>query len=456
LTGRPPITDQKLGVVAAVEQMQIGNLPQKCSQWREGRKMDLVTYAHKNEAPRNREEQNWDPGGHAHLEKSLARPLSVAGHELKVFVESTPLIAAMIADIQTATTRVWLESYLFAGDRAGQALAEALKERAHAGVEVRLMYDAVGSFSTPTALFEEMQAAGVQVHAFHTLGEAFWQLAILRILNRRNHRKLLIVDDRVAYFGGMNIVDQQEAVKVEQAPAKHLLQSAGFRDVHVRLVGPRQADLADNMDRLWRRRQKQPTGRVPRSWRRSLNFSQGEALHFFDSSPGFKHSCAARVFTRLIRRAKQSITLSMAYFIPVGRILRELMRASHRGVRIRVIVPGRSDVDVVQRASRHCYARLLRHGIRIHERQDRMLHGKVMIVDHQWTLVGSCNLDPRSLWINREFFAVIRSRELAAVIRQVCAYERRHSRRVALADCRQRSWWQRLLDWVAWSFRWWL
>lgn len=389
------------------------------------------------------------------LNKALARRLLVGGHELKVFVESTPLVAAMIADIRAATTRVWLESYVFAGDGAGQAVADALKERARAGVDVRVLYDAVGSFSTPSAVFEEMQAAGVQVHAYHTLWEAFWQFAILRILNRRHHRKLLIVDDRVAYFGGMNIVDEREAATAEHQ-AGHLLQSTGCRDVHVRLVGPRQTELADHMDRLWRRLHKQPTDWKLRAWHRPLISAEGEHLSFFDSSPGFKHSRAARVFTQLIRRAKQSLTLSMAYFIPVGRILRELVRASRRGVLVEVIVPGQSDVNLVQRACRHCYARLLRHGIQVYERQDKMLHGKVMIVDDQWTLVGSCNLDPRSLWINREFFAVIRSRKMAAVIGQVCAYERQHSSPVTLAGCRQWPRWQRLLDWAAWSFRWWL
>jgi cardiolipin synthase A/B len=385
------------------------------------------------------------------LDSALAERLVVAGHELKVFVESAPLIGAMIADIQTATKRVWLESYVFAGDSAGQAVAEVLKERARAGVDVRVLYDSVGSLSTPSALFTEMQAAGVQVYAFHTLWEAFWQLSILRILNRRHHRKLLVIDDGVVYFGGMNIVHQMEQAKGERVPT-----SAGCRDVHVRLVGPRQAELAENMDRLWRRLQKQATSRQPRSWRRPTISSQGENFHFFDSSPGFKHSRAARIFTQLIRRAKRSITLSMAYFIPVAKILRELGRACRRGVLIQVIVPGKSDVNVVQRASRHCYARLLRHGIRIFERQDKMLHGKVMIVDNQWTLIGSCNLDSRSLWINRELFAVIRSPKMAALIRQVCAYEMRHSKQVTLADCRQRPWWQRLGDWAAWSFRWWL
>lgn len=388
------------------------------------------------------------------LDRALADCLLVDGHELQVFVESAPLLAAMIADIQTAITRVWLESYVFAGDRAGQAVAEALKERARAGVDVRLLYDAVGSLGTPAALFADLQTAGVHVQAFHTISEALGQLAILRVLNRRNHRKLLIVDDRVAYFGGMNIVDQQTAA-MEQAGAAQLLTSTGCRDVHIRLVGPRQAEIADHMHRLWRRQQ--PSGRERRTGRRRpFPYSPGEHLHLFDSSPGFKHSRAARVFSQLIRRAKRSITLSMAYFIPVGRILRDLVRASRRGVLVQVIVPGESDVKLVQRASRYCYVRLLRHGIQIYERQDKMLHGKVMIVDKHWTLVGSCNLDPRSLWINREFFAVIRSRRMATVIGQVCAYERRHSRRVTAADCRQQPWWQRLLDWAAWSFRWWL
>lgn len=399
--------------------------------------------------------------GHIRLEKSLARSLSVAGHELKLFVESAPLIAAMIADVQTATQRVWVESYLFAGDRAGQAVAEALQERARAGVDVRVLYDAVGSRGTPSALFKKMQAAGVQVHAFHTLWEAFWQLSILRIANRRNHRKLLIVDDRVAYFGGMNIVDvpdadASQANQQKAAGARDLPKSAGWRDVHVRLAGPRQSELAAIMDRLWRRVRKQPANRGPHARRRATVPSTDENLAFFASSPRFKHSCAVRAFTRLIRRAERSVTLSMAYFIPVRKILRELVRASRRGVLIRVIVPGKSDVEVVQRASRHFFARLLRHGIHVYERQDKMLHGKVMVVDNHWTLIGSCNLDPRSLWVNREFFALIRSRKLARVIGRVCAYERRCSRRVSLADCRRRSWWQRVLDRAAWAFRGWL
>jgi cardiolipin synthase len=162
------------------------------------------------------------------------------------------------------------------------------------------------------------------------------------------------------------------------------------------------------------------------------------------------------VFVPLIRSARRNITLSMAYFIPQGRILRALVRARRRGITIRVIVPGKSDVRAVQCATRHFYAYLLKRGFRIYEQGDYMLHSKVMVVDQEWSVVGSCNLDPRSLRFNLEFVAVIHARSTAAVMKRICHYEMQKSRRVTEADVARRSWWQRLTDRLAWSFRKWL
>ena len=124
-------------------------------------------------------------------------PVRVAGHDLHLFVETWPLLKAMIEDIRAARRRIWLETYIFHNDAAGKAIAEALKERARAGVEVRLLYDAVGSQATPTSFFMQLQSARVQVHAYHSLWEAFWNFSPLRILNHRDHRKLLVLDDRL-------------------------------------------------------------------------------------------------------------------------------------------------------------------------------------------------------------------------------------------------------------------
>lgn len=382
--------------------------------------------------------------------------LRVNGHELTVFASSPPLIKSMVEDIQQARSRIWLESYIIAADSAGRAVAEALKERAAAGVDCRVIYDAVGSVSTPRGFFRDLESAGVQVHAFNTLRVSLGQFRSLRMFNRRDHRKLMIVDDRAAYFGGMNIVDQSGIVTEADAEARRLPVSAGWRDVHVRLTGPQQAEVAAAFDRLWQRAHE---GRMPRRVRwnvREMLRSRGERIDFFDSRPWFKYHQPARVLAPLVRGARRSITLSMAYFIPDGRVLRELLRAARRGVKVRVVIPGESDVPAVQWATRHVYAKLLKRGIRIYERKDQMLHSKVMVIDGSWSVIGSCNLDPRSLRINLEFFAVIHSRAMAAALHQIARYELRKSRRVTMRDVLGRRWWERLLDRLAWMMRRWL
>jgi cardiolipin synthase len=362
----------------------------------------------------------------------------------------------MADDLRSAEHRAWVESYTFADDAAGRAIAEVLKERAAAGVDCRLMYDAVGSFDTPQALFDDVAAAGVKVHAFHTLGHVLWKYASLRMFNRRNHRKITVVDDHVCYFGGMNIVDQSGIDSVEDAKARDLPLSAGWRDVHVRLTGPAQTDVARAFESLWqrihdRRRQRWPVWQINK-----MLSSQSDSIFFFDSRPRLYIRQPSRVLVPLLRRARHTITLSMAYFIPVGDVLKELLRARRRGVTVRVIVPGVSDVPPVQWASRYLYERLLRRGIRIYERSDQMLHSKVMVIDGLWSVIGSCNLDPRSLRLNLEFMAVIQSAELASAITAICQYEQRHSEPVNLNQCRNRPWWHHLLDRTAWSLRRWL
>jgi cardiolipin synthase len=410
-------------------------------------------------------------------EPVLLPRVEVAGNELTLFEGSMTLIDAMVADIRQAQRRIWLESYTIVDDAAGRRVSDALIERAAAGVDVRLMYDAIGSLTTPRAYFDRMTAGGVQVHAFHSIRDNLWRFSVLRILNRRNHRKLLAIDDRVAYFGGMNIVDQRGIATPADLKRRNLPASAGWRDLHVRLVGPQQVEIAQELERMWRwkhlRRTRQvsagapsaspaplreldaPDGRSPRRIKEMLRGDR-DAIHFFASRPGRKKRRVARILAPLIRHARRDITVSMAYFIPVGRVQRELLRARRRGVRIRVVVPAESDVPAVRWATRHLCRRLLALGIQVYERQDLMLHSKVMVIDDQWTVVGSCNLDPRSLRLNLEFFAVIRSAAMAAAASAFCRHEISHSRRVRLSEIRNRPLWQRIRDRLAWSIRGWL
>ncbi len=380
-------------------------------------------------------------------------PVSVEGHEWTLFTESTPMLAALTADLRAAQRRIWIETYIFANDQAGQTIVEILAQRAREGLDVRLMFDTVGSLLTPSALFQPLREAGVRVHAFHTLSEAFWRSRFFQLFNQRNHRKLCVVDDQIGYFGGMNIVDQSQVRSVDDERRRNLPMSAGWRDVHVRMLGPRQREIALAMDELWRYAdQKKMT--IGRRWPiRQMTRSGEDRFFFFDCRPMFRYRRAQRVFARLIRRARDSITISMAYFIPTGRVLRELIRARRRGVKIRVIIPEESDVRAVKWATRHFYSRLLERGIHIYERNDQMLHSKVMVIDDEWSVLGSCNLDPRSLRTNLEFIAVARSRPLAAAVLGVCRHEIKNSTRVTVAHCRNRTCGQRLVDRIAWSLR---
>jgi cardiolipin synthase len=380
--------------------------------------------------------------------------ITVAGHDLTLFTDSGPLITSMVRDIHVAQTRVWLETYIFVDDAAGHAIALALEERARAGLDVRVHYDAIGCMTTPSVFFQHLQEAGVKLHVFHSFWELLWRFPAFRFLNRRNHRKLLVIDSHVGYFGGMNIVDQSQIGSPREPP--HLPASAGWRDVHVRFAGPQQAELAESFERSWRLALGDPVPRRPKPYREALLAKGAESIQFFDSGPGRRHTRAARIFRQLLRAAQKSLTFAMAYFLPVGRVLRDLLKARKRGVRMRVVVPGASDVPVVQRATRHLYARLLRRRVHLYERLENMLHSKVLIVDDQWCVLGSANFDARSLWYHLEFVAVIHSVNLARALNEIVDSEIAHSQRITLHGYRQRIWRDRMLDRLAWSLRWWL
>ena len=180
-------------------------------------------------------------------------PLAVANQELSIFLESPPLVAAMVDDIRQAKERVWLEFYIVQADSAGNAIAEALIDRAAAGVDVRVLYDGLGCQLTPQAYFDRLSAAGVEVIAYHTIWDALRNLGrFTRIVNRRNHRKLLIVDDAIGYFGGMNITATNDVAASASSSAPDA-GSSGWRDVHVRLAGHQARELAESFDRSWRR-----------------------------------------------------------------------------------------------------------------------------------------------------------------------------------------------------------
>lgn len=393
--------------------------------------------------------------------------LEVAGQRLTLFFNTESQLDLMLHDIRSASRRVWLETYIFLDDRVGRLIAEALKERALAGVDVRVHYDAVGCLVSPSRLFTDLATAGVKLHCFHSAWECLRRFTFFRTYNRRNHRKLLIIDDQAAYFGGMNIADH--SCELPRHSETRSAAAIGWRDLHVRLEGPLQAEIAKSFVASWKRslrkirrsRESTPLKRQLALDRlRQQEFqhvpNRDEWIQFFDSGSGPRSHRSARLFMRLINAARRRLTLSMAYFLPVGRVRRAIFRCAKRGVRVRLVVPRVSDVPLVHRATRYLYHTLLRHHIEIYERSECMLHSKVLIVDDEYGVLGSSNFDVRSLWMNWEFLAVIRSRRLAATLSDVVQREIQSSCRVTHDDWRNQPWWRRWLDRLAWSLRRWL
>ncbi len=349
-----------------------------------------------------------------------------------------------------------MEDYIVRDDWVGKAMSKILCERSAAGVDVRLMYDPIGSFATAAAYFDTLRDSGIKVHAFHPIGRSLLKLDF-RQLNTRDHRRLFVIDDAIGYFGGMNIGDYGGRGSKRPRASQESPVDATWPDVHVRIAGPRQADLAAAFDGLWQRVHGRPSP-APSPWQLDSlrDATDEESISFFDSDPRGTGRSPVDVLVPLLERARSSITLLIAYFIPQGAVLDELIAAARRGVKVRVVVPAKSDVKVVQYATRHMYRSLIQHGIEVYERKNQMLHAKTIIVDRQWCMVGSSNLDPRSFWINLEFFAVIRSDALAELLNEFAANEFMHSEQVTLAKTAQRWWWQRGVDALAWQFRDWL
>jgi cardiolipin synthase len=317
----------------------------------------------------------------------LLGPPILDGNRFDVLVNGDEIFPAMLAAIRGARETISFESYIYWSGDVGKAFADALGERARAGVKVHLLLDWLGSSKLDANQLAQMEKAGVEVRRFHA--PRWYQLARF---NNRTHRKLLIVDGRVGFTGGVGIADEWSGNA--QDPAH-------WRDTHFRAEGPvvaqMQAVFMDNWIKV--------TGKVLHGAEyfpaiASAGPSRGQ---MFSSSPEGGGESMHLMYLLAITAATRSIDLSSAYFVPDALTMKTLVEAARRGVKIRIITPGEHmDAETVRRASRAGWGDLLRAGVAIHEFQPTMFHCKVLVVDGLWVSVGSTNFDTRSFALNDE------------------------------------------------------
>jgi cardiolipin synthase A/B len=364
----------------------------------------------------------------------LLGPPILDGNRFQVLLNGDEIFPSMLEAIRGATKTISFESYIYWSGAVGKAFAESLAERARAGVSVHLLLDWLGSNKIDPQQLALMERAGVEVRRFH---EPRWYH--LARMNNRTHRKLLIVDGKIGFTGGVGIADEWSG---------HAEDPAHWRDTHFRAEGPvvnqMQAVFMDNWVKV--------TGKVlhgdvyfPSTAR--AGESRGQ---MFSSSPEGGSESMQLMYLLAITAATRSIDLSSAYFVPDALTRRTLVAAARRGVRVRIITPGEHmDAETVRRASRADWGELLQAGIEIHEYQPTMYHCKVMVVDALWISVGSTNFDSRSFELNDEANLNIVDAPFARRQIEVFEQDLARSKEITLAQWQQRPFSEKVLEHAA-------
>ncbi len=360
-----------------------------------------------------------------------------SGNQVDLLINGDEAFPVMLEAINEATQYVHLETYILREGTVGNLFKAALIERAQKGVTVRVIYDAFGSLAIAESFVGELKRAGVQMLMYRPLRFRNWGR-----WSRRDHRKILVVDGEVGFTGGLNIAD-------DYAPKD--VGGAGWRDTHCQIRGPVVNQLERMFATIWRKQ----GGLAYKPHHLSIKPGNYLATAIASGSRG-RRTAIRRWYLHAIRRAKQRILIANAYFVPDPGVVRALVRASRRGVDVRIVTAENSDVKLAQFAGESMFSRLLRGGVRIHLWPDTNMHAKTAAIDGVWAAIGSYNLDYVSLFQNLEVIVAVLGKTFGKVMEDMFEDDLRQCREVHLQEWRARSLGRKLLSWFCYQFRRWL
>jgi len=351
---------------------------------------------------------------------------------IEVLTNGAAFYEAELAAIRAARTSIHVVAFIFHPSAIGDRFVAALAERARAGVAVRIVVDAIGSFTTPDRYFAPLRAAGGQVCWYQPVR---WYT--LKRFNNRTHREIVVIDGATGFVGGAGIAGHWLDPRDGGRP---------WRDTMLRVSGGLVAGLQGAFVENWL----ESSGEILAD---SRLFPAGDSAR--DSLPGLvaigtpspaRSSRARMLFQVLIAAARETIDINSPYFLPDASARREMIAAVARGVRVRIVVPGRANNHpIARRASRRRYGTLLKNGVEIFEYEPGMIHAKIMLVDGLWSVVGSTNFDSRSFDLNDEVNLVVANRGLAARLHEDFARDCAASRRVTIEEWARRPFGERAL-----------
>ncbi len=368
-----------------------------------------------------------DPGFEVLLRRIDASPIH-RGNTVALYFDGSKAFAAMCAAIGEAREEVLLEAYILKDDAAGRALAGALAGAARRGVAVRVLADAFGSSATRRSFWRELEGLGIRVRLYHPLFPFLWYHPY------RDHRKILAVDRRVAFTGGMNIGEEYGS---SVPPAKH---GETWRDTHARLEGPVAWEMAVVFREGWDRAGGAPFEIPPLALPPDdAPTPPGASILVLDSAPGRGHEETASVLSAAIAASRERFWLTNAYFAPRRDALPLLAEAARRGVDVRLLLPGVSDVPLVRHAGHGSYRHLLSRGVRIFEYRTAVLHAKSFVADGFLSMVGSTNMDFRSFHFNAECNVVLLDAATAGTLEKQFTADLEDATEITLPDWDRRT-----------------
>lgn len=391
---------------------------------------------------------------HAHaLVAGLGEPL-VTGNRVALLQDGPGTYSAMFEAIDNASDHINLESYILDAEGPGQEFARRLIARVKAGVRVNVLYDSFGSIGTPQSYFDHLRANGVNVAEYNPLRRLGNLLS--RALHLRDHRKLMVVDGRIGFIGGVNISPVYSA---GSSPLAALSGSGGahanagklgWRDTHVRVEGPIVAQLQRLFMRHWSKHSSIALRGMHYFPPLAPMGTQRVAVAACDA--GRRRNPFYRALLSALDASQHRVFLTTAYLVPTRRLMRSLVRAARRGVDVHLMLPGISDFWAPLQAGRSHYSRLLRAGVHLHELHDTLLHAKTCVIDGLWTTVGSSNLDWRSFLHNAEANLVVLDAGLAREMEQVFQADIARSKEIVRSEWAKRGLRQRIVETLARRF----
>jgi len=387
----------------------------------------------------------------AAMEEAVTGSPLIKDNKVTLLFDGPQTMSAMIAAISQASSTINFETYIFDRDQLGQRFADLLMEKQRAGVQVNIIYDSVGSIGTPADFFEHMRSAGIHLVEFNPVNPlkrfGRWQL------NHRDHRKILVVDGKIGFTGGVNISAAYANSSLFRSRRRSDAGPVGWRDTHVQIEGPAVASLQLLFMQTW---DTQHVEDLP-----DLDyFPKPEAagdktVHVLSSQPDGDYGLY-KAYILAIQQARSSIHITTPYFTPDHQLAEALVAAAKRGVDVSLILPSMSDSGLVYHSGQSFYTQLLSAGVRIYQLQGSVLHAKTAVIDGRWSTVGSANMDIRSFLHNYEANVIVIDDQFGREMERAFREDIRGSQQITLEQWQQRPFSDRIKEWAARSLGYWL